>query len=66
MEEDYEKEDSVPKYRSSDFVKKEINFPHFHSSDSPNQKGFKSASSNFKNSWSSAYINNFCFSKFFL
>jgi cell division GTPase FtsZ len=51
MEEDYEKEDFIPKYRSSsDFVKKEINQPHFHTSDNPNQKGFKSVSSNLSKS----------------
>lgn len=51
MEEDYEKEDFAPKYRSSsDFVKKEINQPYFHSSDNPNQKGFKSVSSNLSKS----------------
>ena len=44
MEEDYEKEEFVPNYKNLE--RQRINIPHFHSSENPNQKGFKSASSN--------------------
>lgn len=44
MEEDYEKEEFVPNYKNLE--RQRINVTHFHSSENPNQKGFKSASSN--------------------
>lgn len=44
MEEDYEKEEFIPNYKNLE--RQRNNVPHFHSSENPNQKGFKSASSN--------------------